>query len=54
MGWLISYDSYGGRNRAVFACRTPDCDVAEYDRDVIRRRSSVAPVPPAPRWQPRR
>jgi hypothetical protein len=41
-GWLVGRDAKG---RELFACRTPTCDVVEYDAEVIRRREGLAYEP---------
>ena len=45
-GQLVRFDE---RRRPVYWCRTQDCDVVEYDREVIRLRDGVPMVPSAAR-----
>jgi len=40
---------FDDRCRAIFWCRTGNCDVVEYDRDLIRRRAGLPEIPSMPR-----
>ena len=44
IGRMTGYDR---KRREVFACRTEGCDVAAYDRDLVRRRLGLPAIPPA-------
>ena len=45
-GRLVRSDA---RRRPIYWCRTQDCDVVEYDREVIRLHDGVPMVPSADR-----